>query len=495
MHDPLSRTTLAPVAAALVAAACVSGGEDTRRDDRAARPPRCTSPCFRDVTADAGLDRTPARTWGAAWADFDSDGDPDLVAGRHFDPSPLYVSAGGRLAPRPLPHGRGFDRHSCAWGEATGDGSPDLACVQGAEHGTGRGPNQLLTRRRGRLVDVAPELGVDDPLGRGRTVSWLDYDSDGDLDLFVGNELRAGAPNVLFRNDRGAFRRVDAGVSDELSTEAVAWADWDRDGDPDVLVLGGELRGARLYENRGGRFVGGRLGAAPGAWTSASWGDFDGDGWPDLHLVRPGRSLVLRNRRARLRPADDRRVRHAVTSAWLDADSDGDLDALVVRGARTGANPPDVLLRRARGRFEPARTPALAGPRAGSGDAAAVADFDRDGRADVYVSNGWRHRRGPAVLLSGRSGTGIGVDLDGGRWNPLGIGAVVRVAAGGRIRRHAVTDGVAYRAQSEPGYVVAGLGDAPAARVAVTWPGGTRDCVRAAAGDVVVVSEGRHPCG
>ena len=108
---------------------------------------------------------------------------------------------------------------------------------RGAFVGMRAGPNHLLVQRGDRFVNLAADLGVRDKFGRGRSVNWLDFDGDGDLDLFVGNKRRDGHPDALFRNHGDGFARVDSAVSSAgTSTTGSSWSDWDRDGDPDLLV-------------------------------------------------------------------------------------------------------------------------------------------------------------------------------------------------------------------------------------------------------------------
>ena len=192
----------------------------------------------------------PRESWGALWADHDGDGDPDLFVGRHGWQPDLLVNDGGTYSRAnvdfvhppgydPIDNDSGVDRHSCAWGEANGDGLPDLYCAVGADRGTGVGPNQLFLGGDERFRDSAGELGVTNAFGRSKSVGWLDYEGDGDLDLLVGNALRLDrrAPNMLFERNEDHFTRAKAGLDDELVTMSMSWADWDVDGDPDVLAL------------------------------------------------------------------------------------------------------------------------------------------------------------------------------------------------------------------------------------------------------------------
>src|SRR5262249_51459753 len=104
-----------------------------------------------------------------------------------------------------------------------------------------------------RFTDVAGRLGVD-AMGETRQVSFIDYDNDGDLDLFVAFR---DAPNMLFRNDRPTVTSVgkQLGVDDPRRTVGAVWFDFDGDGDLDVFTANqnGDTNG--LWRNDGSRFV------------------------------------------------------------------------------------------------------------------------------------------------------------------------------------------------------------------------------------------------
>jgi VCBS repeat protein/ASPIC/UnbV protein len=474
---------------------------------------------FRDVTRRAfDMRLRPRDTWGALWADYDGNGYPDLFIGRHEDAPDFLANDGGRYSPleidfvrppgyEPLDGERGVDRHSCAWGEADGDGEPDLYCDVGANRGTGLGPNMLLLQRDDGFEDVAGALGVSYPYGRSKSVNWLDHDGDGDLDLFVGNALRfdRSTPNVLFERTDTGFAKADVGLDDRLVTMSSSWADWDLDGDPDLLVLmyPSSSKPAVAYENVDGSF---RRIEVPhvtgGPWHAATWGDYDGDGRPDLALVSIEGLTILRNTRSGLRPAFSTALGKGQMAVWFDAENDGDLDLFVMQGAPPpmewyGANIGDLLVVRERRGFRRVNLASLRGPRDGCGDSSAVADHDRDGRVDLFITNGAEGGcRGMDVLLENDSPAGywVAVDLRGDPDNPWGIGARIHVRAGDLAYWRQLTDGINFRSQSEIGHQVFGIGSNPSAKVRVVWPDGTSDCVSIEATATAPVTKGASPC-
>jgi tetratricopeptide (TPR) repeat protein len=156
-----------------------------------------------------------------------------------------------------------------------------------------------------RFADIAPQVGAA-RLGRGRGSAWLDFDLDGDLDLF---SVGIRTLHALYRNEGdGRFAEVSQaqGLADPRGGWGASCADYDNDGDPDLYVTRDGWEGAApnsLYRNDGGYFtdVAPWAGAADSSSSfTATWGDYDLDGHLDLYVANGlvgdgGVNKLLRN--------------------------------------------------------------------------------------------------------------------------------------------------------------------------------------------------------
>ena len=504
----LLRTPLLParlgaaVLAAIALSACTS--DDSGDPNGSANASSLSTPrySFTDVAESSGVTREPTRTWGAAWADFDDNGYPDLFVNRHKSKPDLFVNDGGRFT-LDDDWTEAMDRHTCAWADATLDGRFDMYCTRGARQGQGVGPNHFLVQTEDGFVNQADDYGIEDPYGRGRTINWLDYDGDDDMDLFVGNKKREGGYRfALFSNEGDQFTSEKAGLGGQWSMIGSSWSDWDVDGDPDLLLLQYPDLPGMAWANDDGTFVEARIPRLGGdSWFGGAWGDYDGDGWPDLHLVGADSSILFHNEQGRLTVEETMRVSEGRNSVWFDVENDGDLDLFIARGAE-GSNPSDnknlrdLLYVQRNAGFDRVDLDVFAAEANGDSEGVAAADYDRDGRVDLFVPNGYRQWSGLYELFrnTSRAGNWVGLEIDGSQTNPHGLGARIQVTTESLDYHREITDGVNFRSQSEIGYVHLGLRGADSAEIRIDWPDGASDCFEAQANEIMDATQGASPC-
>ncbi len=240
--------------------------------------------------------------------------------------------------------------------------------------------------------------------------AWGDFDTDGDLDLFVGFR---GRHNRLYRNDDGHFTDVAAAVGlaaqpgEGTETRAAAWGDFDADGDLDLYLgyAGADVPDA-LFRNEGARFeeVAAELGIeVVGTTRQPSFVDYDGDGDLDLFVaLRDGPNRLFRNEGGAFEdvtePSGVGDPRRTVSVAWFDADADGDLDVFV---ANQNGDEDGFFENRGDGTFVDV-APELGMSQPGRSEVqgsvgTAVADADNDGDLDLFVAS-----YGPDVLWENR---------------------------------------------------------------------------------------------
>jgi hypothetical protein len=385
-----------------------------------------------------------------AWADFDNDGDLDEFVGFRGRPNRLYRQDHGRFEDVAAIVGLAdnVETRAAAWGDYDGDGQLDL--YVGFIDGT---PNKLYRNQGGgrHFTDVAGALGVN-LSGVTRQASWIDYDNDGDLDLFVAFRDK---PNRLFRNDGSRFTdvTVESGIGDPRRSVGAVWFDIDGDGDLDLFVgnQNGDTNG--LFRNDGGHFVDvAREWGVEAPRASQEFGgvgpavaDYDGDGYLDLFVANYGPSALYRNHAGKRFVEVTKDVglffaQHATTPSWGDYDNDGRPDLYVAGYLVNVTHYPDHLFHNMRARdrgvhFEDV-LPALVNDHDGSHGVQWV-DFDGDGALDLSLTNNdpaaghylFRNLLPPAIARQS-----LAIDVVDSRGRHTKPGAEIRVYAAGTHR-------------------------------------------------------------
>ncbi len=230
---------------------------------------------FRDATREARLYSTEGRQLGAVFADYDNDGDPDLFVANDMTPNFLFRNAGdGTFTDVGFLSGVAYNGDGEAesamgtdWGDYDNDGHLDLVLAtfqwmpNTLYHSDGDGFFSDATARARIRAPSIPFLGM--------SATFLDYDSDGFLDIFVANghldenvEKYDSAAcyaqkNQLFRNlADGAFAEVTAlagpGLQVDRVSHGAAFGDYDNDGDVDIFVSDSAAPHCTLLRNDGG---------------------------------------------------------------------------------------------------------------------------------------------------------------------------------------------------------------------------------------------------
>ena len=258
---------------------------------------------FEDITAQSGLGAYEGMTHGAAWGDYDGDGQPDLYVTNHLKQARLFRNlGGGRFADATAdvmnPDDLGGDKHGAAWADFNNDGQLDLVQLTGAIQGVGAEPKRLFVNEAGKLVERAAQFGVDNPPGRTRMPLWLDIDHDGKLDLFQGAEARFDdlTPPFLFAQQDGRFADATLRLKpDSRSAPFCVLTELSGDRFPEVVCrLMGKGRPVQVLDT--GTSPARTLDLLPNsAFDDVVAGDFDNDGAIDLFLARknPGGRVAL----------------------------------------------------------------------------------------------------------------------------------------------------------------------------------------------------------
>lgn len=303
-----------------------------------------------------------------SWADYDGDGDHDLLVASEGT-AVLYRNDAGTLVATdtPLPsywedsgYEDTYDLRSATWADYDNDGDPDLLLPSVYDE-PASAFRTVLVRNDGSdgadgwlFADSAIAL---EPTTNAQS-AWIDDDADGDLDLFVANVdplMKTGGVK-LYDNDVGTFTANDPlGIRIEHGLADIG--DPDADGDSDILVAGNIFDTddtyktvLRIYRNDGGSYVPETLVQAPDAdwldFNAATWADYDSDGDVDLLLTGSyvgnaeivGKSEIYGNEGGDFTPlgvqlpAPIGSLGRGGAFTWFDLDGDGDLDYLVAGG-------------------------------------------------------------------------------------------------------------------------------------------------------------------
>ncbi len=238
--------------------------------------------------------------------------------------------------------------------------------------------------------------------GDSRAVNWIDYDNDGDVDLFVTNGPQSGQDNFFYENNGdGSFTKINniAIAQDGKASDGSSWGDIDNDGDLDLFVANWWGQPNLLYLNNGDKTFTFQQGILMTTETSysetGSWGDYNNDGFLDLYVCNSGGNLrnflYKNNGDGSFTKQNDTFLNQTFASRnvdWIDFNNDGLQDIFVTNENNQNEN---LYLNNGDDTFSTASVPTIlqnGGSTAGSN----WEDIDNDGDFDLLLVN-WGNQR------------------------------------------------------------------------------------------------------
>ncbi|HEV8601149.1 MAG TPA: FG-GAP-like repeat-containing protein [Patescibacteria group bacterium] len=484
-------------------------------------------PTFINVVASSGVTNEIHST-GAAWADYDNDGDLDLfVGGRKVK---LYRNNKGKFADATQqaglasPHGTTF---AGVFGDYDNDGCLDLF-LSNEPSRSGNLSTLYHSNCNGTFTDVTQASKIIDTY-HGRGAAWADYDNDGFLDLYVVNQGEYKGPrdyrfepNILFHNNRdGTFVDVTekSGADGFIGNECPnintvytikvtgkgvkaslqpIWFDYNLDGKIDLFIAT-DSGISPLYRNNGdGTFknVTSEAGMCKlGTGMGVTAGDYDNDQDLDIYITNVGVNYLWSNNGdgTFTEKSEPSRSLDPASLGWgaafIDYDNDGLLDIYVVNGrVQPGTNDsPDVgnvridkLYRNlGNGVFSDVATAeGIIGDDPKEG--AAIGDYDNNGFEDIFVVSGYSEITALERMYKNKKNSNhwLTIKLVGTKSNKDAVGALVTLKAGPIIQMRQIISGSSYLSQNSL-WPTFGLGTSSMIdEVKIKWPSGTEQTLK-----------------
>ncbi len=427
-------------------------------------------------------------SWATSWADYNNDGFVDLfVTSYDTDkPNTLYTNNGNSTFTKVTTGPIATDLASslaATWGDYDNDGDLDLYVANNI------GYTNFLYRNEGNgtFVSILNDPAVND-LGYGHGTSWVDYDNDGFLDLFVADYFSTRFNQLYHNNGDGTFtKETDASpvLEADFSVSGV-WGDYNNDNFPDLFVANTNGSNNSLYKNLGnGNFLKintGSLVNDGGNSVGASWGDMDNDGDLDLFVSNSGNqnNFLYKNN------GDGTFLKivagsivtdagHSHGSAWADYDNDGDLDLFVANDQDQNNK---LYSNNGDGTFQSVTNQITES--GGDSFGTAWADYDNDGDLDLFIAN---HELNTNFIYENSRGecqSKSCIILTGTSSNASSIGAKIKLKANiygqdvWQTREINAQSGGGVGGQNELKEII-GLGDATVIdSILIEWPSGYR---------------------
>ncbi|MEM1122686.1 MAG: CRTAC1 family protein, partial [Bacteroidota bacterium] len=421
----------------------------------------------------------PGHNVGMAIGDFDGNGLEDIYISRKGSKNLLYVNRGDfRFEEVSQQYGLDFiGNTTCSlWFDMDNDGDQDLFL------GNQFGPNRLFRNDKNTFTDVSFQYGIAQTVGNVHSVNAMDFDNDGDLDLYIAQSMQQ---NILWRNENGT-RFVNytqaAGIHDEGPSMGAVFFDYDNDGDVDLYQTRDNEAGNLFYRNDGGYFTDisekSHTNYA-GHGMGVDVADLNEDGLLDFYLTNLYKNVLF------IQNADHSFEEHLIEglddngmgwgTAIFDTNNNGLRDIYLANESNYGAanihqsnklfiNQGDLNF------FNPTTNAEV--QNMFSSYAVAHADFDKDGKMDFVCANAGEE--GNQIFKNTSADKNyINIQLEGTKSNTQGIGARMYVFADDYFGMDVSTGGTGYATQNTSSFHFGLKDKTQIDSLHIYWPSGT----------------------
>jgi hypothetical protein len=416
-------------------------------------------------------------SWASSWGDFDNDYDDDLYVSNYYNQNFLYRNDGNGKFTK-ISNGSivlsSVGHWASTWVDYDNDRDLDLYVINSYTDN-----NELLRNNDNGTFTSVNSVITNTSNSLGNNAAWSDTDRDGDLDLFIAtgsnsDEETRNKNNLYYiNNGDGTFTKNTTSIiaTDGGFSQYGCFSDYDNDGDPDLLVIN-TFQDNFFYENNGeGSFT--KVFNQPFLSTgeqplTACWGDLNNDGYTDLVIGSYNDSRIYFNNGDKsFRAKSFPNISGNATGVSL-GDFNND-GYLDVIFIRTGQNAL-FYLNNGDESFSNINAGDLTSVSLDYTNSGAVADYDKDGNLDVFVNND----NSTNLLFENKEVTNnwIGFRLVGRQSNWQGIGAKVMIKVNNEWQTREIATPSSYRTQNS---VVAHFGLRSAScieQLRVVWPSG-----------------------
>ncbi|MGX1929386.1 CRTAC1 family protein [Flagellimonas sp. 2504JD4-2] len=285
-----------------------------------------------------------------------------------------------------------------AWGDYDADGDPDLYVTNSngqwnaIYRNNGDGTFKKMTEGGGDIGAISETVKHG---GNSQGANWVDYDNDGDLDLYVVS--RGTEANFLFENmDNLGFKRItDSPLTAEgIGASMACWADIEGDGDLDVVVVASGSGTNLAFENLGNGDFQKRgdhlLSSGSGRGRACACGDANNDGLPEFYIAnaRTGNEYYVNKGDWEFEAAKEGHmvvdIGYSYGVSWADYDRDGDLDLFLANFDKRNF----LYQNDGDGNFTTLTKGIITTETGGASKGHSWGDYDNDGDLDLFVANG-----------------------------------------------------------------------------------------------------------